>query len=204
MRRHFPILSICLAATLFGAVTKGQTTQSLTEPDPLKAIGLMRAELIDSFNKSDIDRLLSHVDPDVIATWQNGEVCHGPDAVRAYYNKMMKTDHPVVARLSINPAVEGRQLNGDWAVSWGNLHDEYVLSDDSRFKLNSNFTATIARRGEVWKVVSFHASVNAFDNPVLGMVAKKTAVWTGAGAGAGGLLLGVVATLVVRRRKNSN
>jgi ketosteroid isomerase-like protein len=193
-----------LTVLLFAAVTKGQATQPLTEPDPLKAIGQMRAELIDSFNKGDVERLLSHVDPDVIATWQNGEVCHGPDAVRAYYNKMMKSDHPVVAKLSINPEVAGRQLNGNWAVSWGNLHDEYVLTDGSEFKFNSNFTATIARRGDEWKIVSFHASVNAFDNPILGMAVRKTVVWVGAGAGLGGVLVGVLATLVLRRRKTSN
>jgi ketosteroid isomerase-like protein len=204
MRRHLLSILLCLTALLFAAVTRGQATQPLTEPDPLTAIGQMRTELIDSFNKGDVERLLSHVDPDVIATWQNGEVCHGTDAVRVYYNKMMKSDHPVVAKLSINPEVTGRQLNGNWAVSWGNLHDEYVLTDGSEFKFNSNFTATIARRGDEWKIVSFHASVNAFDNPILGMAVKKTAAWVGAGAGVGGVLIGVLATLVLRRRKTSN
>src|SRR3954451_13129626 len=71
------------------AAAQAQTTKPVTDADPLAAINRLRAEMIDAFNKGDVDRLMSHVDPDVVATWQNGEVCRGPAAVRAYYDKMM-------------------------------------------------------------------------------------------------------------------
>src|SRR5207302_1493440 len=91
------------------------------------------------------------------------------------------------------------------AVSWGNLHDSYVLNDGSDFKFDSRFTATIARResslGSVWKVTSFHASVNAFDNPVLGIAAKKVGTWAGMIAGVVGLGIGAAIGFGVGRRK---
>jgi ketosteroid isomerase-like protein len=178
-----------------------QTSRPVTEPDPLKAIALLRAELIDAFNKGDVDRLLSHIDSDAVVTWQNGEVCHGPEAVRAYYDKMMAGPNHIVAKLSVNPTIDDRHVYGDWAVSWGNLHDEYQLTDGRNFRFDSRFTATIARRGDEWKVASFHASVNAFDNPILGIAEKKSAIRGGAGGGVAGLVVGAIVVLILKRRK---
>jgi ketosteroid isomerase-like protein len=177
--------------------------QAVTKPDPLKAISLLRGELVDAFNKGDIDRLLSHLDPDAVVTWQNGEVCRGPAAVRAYYNKMMTSPDHIVTSLSVSPVVDDRHVYGDWAVSWGNLHDEYTLKDGTNFRFDSRFTATIARRGEEWKITSFHASVNAFDNPILGIAAKKSGMWGGIAGGVVGLVVGALAALVLKRRKST-
>jgi ketosteroid isomerase-like protein len=178
-----------------------QATKPVTEADSIAAIAALRGELVDSFNKGDVERLLSHLDPEVVATWQNGEVCRGPEAVRAYYNKMMTGPGRIVARLSSNPVVDDRHVYGDWAVSWGNLHDSYELKDGTTFKFDSRFTATIARRGAEWKVTSFHASVNAFDNPVLKIAASKGATWAAVAAGVIGLGLGTVAGLLIGRRR---
>ena len=178
-----------------------QTTQAVTDPDPTTAINLLRTELVDAFNKGDLDRLLSHLDPDVIVTWQNGEVCRGPAAVRAYHAKMMSEPNHIVSKLTANPVVDGRHVYGDWAVSWGNLGDEYVLNDGSTFKFDSRFTATIARRGDVWKITSFHASVNAFNNPILTTAARKVGTWAGVGGAVSGVLVGAAITFILARRK---
>ena len=198
LRALTPCLLLMLASASFA-----QTTQAVTDPDPMKAIALLRSELIDSFNKGDMNRLLSHLDPDIVTTWQNGEVCRGPEGVRAYYQKMMTGDKRVVARLNTNPTIDDRHIYGDWAVSWGNLHDDYLLTDGRTFKLDSRFTATIARRGEEWKVTSFHASVNAFDNPILGIAARRGATAAGATAGIIALILGVALGFVLGRRRNA-
>jgi ketosteroid isomerase-like protein len=192
---------LCLILTLLIASTAlGQATQPVTAPDPTTAIGALRQELIDSFNKGDLPRLLSHLDPDVVVTWQNGEVCRGPDAVKAYYDKMMSGPDRIVKTVKADPKVTDRHIYNDWAVSWGEMQDHFVLNDGSEFSLNSRFTATIARRGEAWKVTSFHVSGNLFDNQILSYAVKKTAVWTGIGAGLGGLIIGYAIAWFRRRR----
>ncbi|MDB5355362.1 MAG: hypothetical protein JWN24_1815 [Phycisphaerales bacterium] len=203
MRLDLYLCVTYLAVFLANAPVSGQTTQAVTETDPLTAINLLRTELVDAFNKSDIDRLLSHLDSDVIVTWQNGEVCRGPQAVRAYYDRMLGGPNPVVAKLSVSPVVDDRHVYGDHAVSWGNLHDHYALKDGSEFNFDSRFTATIARRGDVWKVTSFHASVNAFDNPILKTAEKKVGVWSGIVGGLVGLVVGAVIARLLRRPKTN-
>ncbi len=157
------------------------------------AITKLRDGLIESFKKGDIDALITHLDKDVVVTWQNGEVCRGPEAVKAYHARMMTGDKRIVREAQSEPEVIGRQVNGDWAVSWGNLHDRFILMDGSDLTMNSVFTATVAKRGDRWLVTAFHVSVNAFDNPVLGLATHKVALWGGISAGVFGVLVGFFA-----------
>jgi ketosteroid isomerase-like protein len=158
--------------------------------------------LIDSFNKGDIDQLLTFLDTNAVVTWQNGEVCEGTAAVKAYYDKMMKGEHPVVSAVSSDPKVRGRHIQGDWAVSWGDLNDHFVLTDGRDLPLNSHFTATISKRGDSWKVSAFHASVNAFSNPITAFAVKKVALIGGIGGIVTGIIVGLVIASILRRWKN--
>jgi len=186
-------------------VAVGSQAQEKTLPadrEAEAAITRLREGLVDSFNHQDIDRLLTFLDTNAVLTWQNGEVCEGAPAIKAYYERMMKGDHPVVAKITSNPEVLGRHFQGDWAISWGNLNDHFELTDGSQLPLNSHFTATIARRGDRWLVAAFHVSVNAFDNPVMALAVKKVSVLVGVVSLVAGLLVGVIATRLLRRTKS--
>jgi ketosteroid isomerase-like protein len=193
-------LLIGLSLTLLFNTALAQTNAPSSDVD--QAITHLREGLIDSFNKGDIDRLLKFLDTNAVVTWQNGEVCEGTAAVKAYYDKMMKGDHPVVSKVTSDPKVLGRHIQGDWAISWGELNDHFLLTDGRDLPLNSHFTATIAKRGDGWKVSAFHASVNAFSNPITAIAVKKISLV----AGIGGIITGVVVGLVIaslRRRPNN-
>jgi ketosteroid isomerase-like protein len=194
---------ILLASLLLVWIARSQPAPVPTRLDATAAITALRTGLVDSFVKGDIDRLLTYLDPDVVVTWQNGEVCKGPEAVRAYHQRMMTGEGRVVKSITADPEILGRHVDTDWAVSWGNLHDDFTLADGTHLPLNTLFTATIARRGDQWLVTGFHASVNAFDNPILALALRKTAIWTGFGAGLVGLVLGVVLTRLLARRPAS-
>jgi ketosteroid isomerase-like protein len=160
------------------------------QPEADAGLDRLRAALVEAFNKQDIEGTLSHLTPDVTVTWQNAEVNHGPAEVRAYYTRMMSGDKRIVREVKCDPKILGRQMHGDWAVSWGNLNDHFTLMDGSDLPFNSTFTATTMKSGDKWLVTSFHVSVNAFENPVLKLAVRKTAWWLGGGALAAGLLGG--------------
>jgi ketosteroid isomerase-like protein len=138
-----------------------------------------------------------------VVTWQNGEVCEGTAAVKAYYERMMKGDHPVVSKVTSDPKVLGRHVQGDWAVSWGNLNDQFVLTDGRELPLNSRFTATLAKRGDSWLVSAFHVSVNAFENPIMALAVKKISLIVGIGGLVTGGIVGAAVGSMLRRSKNS-
>jgi ketosteroid isomerase-like protein len=193
-------LLIVLSLALFSNCALAQSNVWSLEVD--KAIAPLREGLIDSFNKGDIDRLLTFLDTNAVVTWQNGEVCEGTAAVKAYYEKMMKGEHPVVSKVTAEPKILGRHIQGDWGVSWGELNDHFILSDGRDLPLNSRFTATIAKRGDSWKVSAFHASVNAFTNPITALAVKKMALAAGIGGIITGVIVGLVIASLLRRSKN--
>lgn len=193
-------------STLLGCILLTMTAIAQTNPSPAEveqAITHLREGLVDSFNKGDMDRLLTFLDTNAVVTWQNGEVCEGTAAVKAYYDRMMKGDHPVVSKVAADPKVLGRHIQGDWAVSWGDLNDNFVLADGRRLPLNSHFTATIAKRGDEWHVAAFHVSVNAFHNPVMTLAVKRVALVAAGGGLLLGILLGMFAARLLRRPKTT-
>jgi ketosteroid isomerase-like protein len=201
MKKYLSTFGVVILIT-FSAWT--QVSPPTDEAGIEQAITQLRQGLIDSFNQGDIDRLLTYLDTNAVVTWQNGEVCEGPAAVKAYYQRMMKGDHPVVSKVTADPKVLGRHVQGDWAVSWGNLNDQFLLTDGRELPLNSRFTATIARRGDRWVVSAFHVSVNAFNNPIMALALKKLAVVVGLIGIVVGILGGLVAARLLRRAKSSS
>lgn len=195
MKRFSLALFLCLAASVFAQPPPSATSDAET------AITKLRTGLVDSFFKGDIDRALTFLAPDVVVTWQNGEVSHGPAEVRAYYQRMMTGPDRVVREVKAQPEILGRQIYGDWAVSWGKLHDQFTLVDGRELALDSRFTITTAKRGDQWLVTGYHASVNAFDNAILGLAVRKIGWWAGLGGAVVGLLAGwLVARATSARR----
>jgi ketosteroid isomerase-like protein len=178
-----------------------QPDASGTETD--QAIAHLREGLVDSFNHGDIDRLLTFLDTNAVVTWQNGEVCEGTAAVKDYYNRMMKGDQAVVSKVTSDPKVLGRHMQGDWEVAWGELNDHFILTDGRDLPLNSRFTATVAKRGDQWKVAAFHVSVNAFHNPVLTLAVRRVALIGGIGGIITGLILGILGAGLFRGSKKT-
>jgi uncharacterized protein (TIGR02246 family) len=189
------------------ALVLGCTSWLVAQPAPPPAssdadaaITKLREGLVESFFKGDIDRVLTFLAPDVVVTWQNGEVSKGPQEVRAYYQRMMTGPDRVVREIKAQPEVLGRQMYGDWAISWGNLHDHFTLTDGRELAFGSRFTIVTAKRGDRWLVTAYHASINAFENPILGIAVRKTGMMIGIAAAIAGLLVG---WLIGRARKAS-
>jgi ketosteroid isomerase-like protein len=192
-----------LIIVLISAIVSPWIALARDDSQAEREIGKLREGLIDSFNKGDIDRLITYLDTNAVVTWQNGEVCEGTAAVKAYYERMMKGDHPVVLKVTSDPKVLGRHIQGDWCVSWGDLNDRFQLSDGRELPFNSHFTATLALRGDHWMVSAFHVSVNAFDNPITTLAVKKISVIVGVAALIAGFLLALLLTRVLARSKSA-
>jgi uncharacterized protein (TIGR02246 family) len=196
-------LVVVLASMLLATPLAAQEKKEHPAHDELRAV---KKKLVDAVNTNDLETLLSLLDDDVVVTWQNAEVSRGPKQVREYYDKMMKGPNKIVDTIKIDPTVDDlSHLYGDatTAVAYGGSKDRYKLSDGRDFVVESRWSATAVKRGGQWKIASFHASANMFDNPVMWIALRKGMTWTGIGAGALGLLLGVIVTRFIGRRRQS-
>lgn len=179
---------------------RAQTNAVPASLAPEEAINAMREGLVKTFNAGDLEGLLGYLDTNIVVTWQNGEVSKGKAEVRAYHERMMKGERPVVKHVTAKPEVSGRHIYNDWAMSWGLLNDVFTLNDGRVLPFNSRFTATMAKRGDKWLLTSWHASVDAFDNAILSLALKRTALTVGGIAALLGLIVGF---LIGRNRKKS-
>jgi len=194
------LVGFCLAPqTLRGADEIVNNPQDPAH-DELRAL---RATLIEAYNANDMDRLLSHCTPQVAVTWQNGETSIGRDAVRAYYEKMIKGPKPVVAKLTADPTVDALSvIYGDTtAVAWGKMNDHYDLTDGKQFDFDSRFSATAVKEVNDWQIASFALSANAFDNGLLRLMMRYAMLWSAGIAGAVGLVVGFVAAKLLNKSR---
>jgi ketosteroid isomerase-like protein len=204
MNRHR--LAAWAAALCLAAPAAAQEKAPPEDPAHAK-LRALRDEMLEAFNKRDVDGLLKHLHPDVVVTWQNGEVSRKHEGVRQYYQRMLLAPDSVVQSITI-PRLDvaelsilyGRGKDKDTAVAWGTMEDQYRLRDGMEFNLHSRWTVTLVNEGDAWKVVEAHLSGNVFENEVLYAAVKRTALWTGLIALPVGLVLGFGGARLLRRR----
>jgi uncharacterized protein (TIGR02246 family) len=195
------MLFVVAVACLLRAPASGQEGKPAPEDPTHEELRALRRELVEAVNKNDLEGLLTHLDQNVIVTWLNGEVSRGPEEVRAYYDRMMKGPKPIVKSITIDPTVDDlTHLYGNTGVAYGSSRDHFQLTDGQDFVVPTRWSATVVKKDGKWLIANFHASTNMFDNPVLMLAIKRTALWVGVIAGLVGLIVGGIGAWFLRRR----
>lgn len=60
-----------------------------------------------ALNNGDMDRLLACCNPNIVAVWQNNEVCQGPEAIRRFYARVYTGPDRRVDKGTSRPEVDG-------------------------------------------------------------------------------------------------
>jgi ketosteroid isomerase-like protein len=195
---------VSLAALGWNQAGRAQEKKAAEDPAH-EELRQVKAGLEDAFNKRDIKKMLEFLHPEVIVIWQNGEVSKGHKQVEDYYQRMLLNKDSVVDTITAHVEVPelSMLLGKDKTVaeSWGTLGDKYKLRDGKKFDLNSHWSATLVKDGKRWLIVNAHLSANVFENQVMLLAIKQTAMWIGGGAAIAGLLMGILVTLFLKRKK---
>ena len=174
------------------------------EPDAAthNALRQLKATMEKALNDRDQAAIVANVDPNVVFTTMNGDVCRGPQQIRAYFDKMLNAPGHVVKDVKV--AFEVDQLTtlygGDTGVAYGSSNDHYVLTDGKTFYIHGRWTCTMVKNGDRWVIAAFHYSANVFENPILDRYRK--AMWmVGIGAAAVALILGLLLGRMLFRKR---
>ena len=202
-RTLFAALLSMIFAHGVGAQDSPETPSETVTDDPAhEELRAFRKLVVEAIGSNDIEKLLPYLTDNVVVTWQNGEVSRGPEGVRKYYDRMMKGPSPVVKSLTSNPVPDQlTNLFGDVGVAHGSSDDHFILNDGQEFDLKTVWSATVVKQNGAWKIASFHASTNMFDNAVLWLIVRKIAIWIGVGAGLVGIVLGAIIIGIAKRKK---
>jgi len=189
------------ASALCALLLSGRVFAADAPEDPAHdQLRKLRDEMVAAFEARDIDALLAHVDPEVVVTFQNGEVVRGPEALRGFFQRMMIGEQSIVKEMKTKLDVSTLSIlhGGDTAISYGTLNDHWVLRGGIDMDLVSHWTATLLRGDGGWRVGAFHVSASLFDNPLL--AEAKAGLWKAAAlAGVAGLALGFAGASLRKR-----
>jgi ketosteroid isomerase-like protein len=194
------VILFCTAFISLPAVVLAAEPATPTAPDN-SAAGLdrLRAALKDAYSRGDVETMTRFLHPEVVIIFPDGRVLKGRDALRGYYEQMLKGPNRRVESYTADPVIESRTVHNDVGLSYGYMNDQYVLTDGKSFGLNSRFTVTLFKtpdgpsETDGWMIRSFHSSADTFDNPILTMVAKQVFLM----AGIGGLVVGLLSGLAI-------
>jgi ketosteroid isomerase-like protein len=195
------VLPLRLIALAFGVCLVSVPAFAQAEDPAHAQLRAMRDDLLDAVNKRDMDRVLRHLHPDVVVTWQNAEVSRKPDGVRAYLARMLEGPNSIVRSFNTSVAVDELTIlhGGDTGVVFGTSRDSFELRAGRTFELNSRWSATLVLDNSAWKIASFHSSTNLFDNPLLN-AARRLLTVVGAIAAVAGIVGGFFAGRARGRR----
>jgi ketosteroid isomerase-like protein len=198
----------CCAGLLLPFPALAQDAGKGSAPDEAihQELRKLRDDMVDAFNKKDVERLLRYVTDDAVLTWQNAEVSRGHQGLRQYYEKMMTGPDRRVLNVSASaPQVdELTRLYGpqkDSGMAFGSLDQDFELTDGMKLHLANRWTAHLVKDGGQWKVSALHISADLFNNPVLGFAMRRTAIWSALAGLAAGLLIGLLIGVIAWRRR---
>ena len=178
------LLALCLSTTALCGQTPTPTapvapSATAAAEDPAhNELRALRDGLMEAMNKGDIDKLLTYLHPNVVVTYQDGEVARGREGVKAYQLKMTTGPHKIVESFHADVHVDELTIlyGGTTGVSFGSADEAFNLVNGSKFSLKGRWSATLIKEDGHWLVASLHTSTNLFDNPLLDMAKRAAAI----------------------------
>lgn len=155
----------------------------------------LRDDLIAAVNASDIDAMVRQMAPDVVITWQDGEVCRGPAEVKAFYERMAAKSKKTFQGYKIPPTADALTTlyaDGKTGVVYGHSAGRYFLLG-KEIELTNRWTATVVKIDGQWKLAGYHVSMNVLDNPLLNSTKKIGLIAAGMSLVIGGAIGWVLA-----------
>lgn len=162
--------------------------------DPAHAeLRTLRTEIITAITSGDIDTVLTHVDPNVVVTWQDSEVCRGRQGLKDFFERMGKQSFK---GYKVPPTPDELTIlhGGDMGISFGKTVANYKLLGQD-FEITSRWTATLVKEDGKWMLAAYHISMNVLDNPLLN--AAKRSLYIAAGAA---LVIGLLIGRILAKR----
>lgn len=192
MKRLLTVLLVLTAAPLHAQLQDEATHVALRQ---------LKATMEKALNARDLDTIVANVHPSVVFTTMNGDVCRGPEQIRAYFHKMLDAPGHIVKDVKVSFEVDELTTlyGGDTGVAYGSSKDHYELTDGKTFDIRGRWTCTMVKNGDRWVISAFHYSTDVFRNPIVDRY--RSAMWqVGAGAAAAALLVGLLLGRMLRRR----
>jgi ketosteroid isomerase-like protein len=202
MSRWKCLLLCLLAVVLCQGV--GAEEENHEDHEALRALLLGATTTV---NEQKFENLSNYFHPNLLVTTVNQETIIKPEKLEPYFRSWVGPEQYV---LKMNMTMEADELTafyGEGASRFGVVSgkgvEDYELADGRRLKLDTRWTATVVKDDQgAWKIIALHLGTNFYNNPIVEQFQAATKTYAIGGA-VGGLLLGILLTFLMMRRKGA-
>ncbi|TWT80073.1 hypothetical protein CA13_14860 [Planctomycetes bacterium CA13] len=189
MNYRIPLLSLALVAVLGG----GRLLADDVEPNNTATPNAVMDRIAAAYQQDDLAAMLDEFSDDAAITWYSAETSHRNEDFIEIHKRLYSGEASSVENVDHEMNVDDGFIvvDDNTAIVEGTIADHFTLEDRSEFTLESHWTATLGQQDADWQVVSFQATANIFNNPMLNQ-AKGSLATSMLAAGLGGILLGFV------------
>jgi len=169
------------------------------------ALRALRDKVVTAIDKQDIKALASCFAKEFAFTAVNQTVVTNEAQMQEFFDRMFRSSEALVSSLKTEPKADilTRFVDANTGVCFGSSKDTYTMKLGKVVEMKVRWSATVVKENGEWKVALAHVGADFLDNPVLDGV-KAFAKTASFGAGAGGLVVGLVVGLLIRRRKRAS
>lgn len=188
------VLVIAVLASL--SLPKSALAQ-VTQSDQA-AIARTREMAVQAINTRDFSKIEPYLHPSFTITTVDNQVFHSAPEFEKYWNQQLTGPIKNIA-MDVKVDTARTFLSPETEIAYGESIATFSFTDGNVRTMPMRWTAVVQKFQNKWTLQSLHFSSNLLDNPVLN-TAQKVGLAGVIAAGIGGLLLGIVGTLLLRRQ----
>jgi ketosteroid isomerase-like protein len=164
----------------------------------VNAIIRTREMALQALNTRDFSKIEPYLHPSFTITTVDNQVFHKVPEFEQYWNQQFSSS---IKDIKMEAKVDTPRtfLSPETAISYGDANATFYFKDGNKPTMAMRWTAVLQKFQGKWTIQSLHFSSNLLDNPVLRGAQLGGRFWAGA-AGVGGILVGAVAMLLLRRK----
>ncbi len=165
------------------------------------AIARTREMAVTAINTRDFSKIEPYLHPSFTITTVDNQIFHSGQEFEKYWNQQLTGPIKNIA-MDVKVDTARTFLSPETEIAYGEAIATFSFTDGNVRIMPMRWTAVVQKFQNKWTLQSLHFSSNLLDNPVLN-TAQKIGLAGAIAAGMGGLLLGVVGTLLLRRQLKS-
>lgn len=169
-----------------------------TNQQEINGIIRTREIALQALNTRDFSKIEPYLHPTFTITTVDNQVFHKVPEFEKYWNQQFSNNIKEI-KMALKGDTIRTFLSPQIVVSSGDAIATFAFQDGNVADMAMRWTAVLQKLGDTWTIQSLHFSSNLLDNPVL----NTTRQWgqnVAIAAGIGGLVLGAVATWVIKSR----
>lgn len=164
----------------------------------VNAIIRTREMAVQAINTRDFSKIEPYLHPTFTITTVDNRVFHKVPEFEQYWNQQFSSSIKDI-KMEVKVDTPRTFLSPETAISYGDAISTFYFKDGNKPTMAMRWTAVLQKFQGKWTIQSLHFSSNLLDNPVLRgaqLASRAGAV----AAGVGGIVVGAVAVLLLRRK----